>query len=46
MEINNKYHVGDKIKTKIHYLNDSRTEVDTIIVGIEPWNILTYRIHF
>lgn len=30
-----KYNIGDKVKTKIYYQNDSRTEVEAIIRGIE-----------
>ena len=30
-----KYNIGDKVRTKIHYKNDTRTEVDAIIRGIE-----------
>lgn len=30
-----KYNIGDRVKTKIHYLNDKRTEVEAIIRGIE-----------
>ena len=31
----NKYNLGDKVRTKIHYENDKRTEVDAIIRGME-----------
>ena len=31
----NKYNLGDKVRTKIHYDNDKRKEVDAIIRGIE-----------
>ena len=33
-----KYNIGDKVRTKIHYLNDSRTEVEAVIRGIELEN--------
>lgn len=29
------YSIGDRVKTKIHYQNDSRTEVEAVIRGIE-----------
>ena len=31
----NKYNLGDKVRTKIHYDNDKRKEVDAIIRGME-----------
>ena len=31
----NKYNLGDKVRTKIHYENDKRREVDAIIRGME-----------
>lgn len=34
----NKYNIGDKVKTKIHYQNDKRKEVEAIIVGVELEN--------
>ena len=47
-----KYSVKDKIKTKIHYENDERTEVEAVIYGIE-WleyedgtDIVRYKIGF
>lgn len=45
MEI--KYNVGDKVRTKIHYQNDRRKEVDATIleVKIEKDNV-SYRIDF
>lgn len=43
----NKYNVGDKVRTKIHYKNDKRKEVDAIIleVKIKKDNV-SYRINF
>lgn len=35
---NIKYNIGDKVRTKISYKNDSRTEVEAIIRGIELEN--------
>lgn len=34
----NKYIIGDKVKTKIHFNNDPRTTVEAIICGIELIN--------
>ena len=34
----NKYNIGDKIKTKIHYQNDKRNEVEAVILGVELEN--------
>ena len=31
----NKYNVGDRVKTKIHYQNDKRKVVEAIIIGAE-----------
>lgn len=31
----NKYNLNDKVRTKIHYKNDNREEVDAFICGIE-----------
>ena len=31
----NKYNLCDKVRTKIHYENDNRKEVDAFIRGIE-----------
>lgn len=43
----NKYGVGDKIKTRIHYRNDSRTEVDAVIIDIMPEkDKVDYKIEF
>lgn len=33
--VKNKYNIGDKVKTKIHYQNDKRKEVEAIVLGIE-----------
>lgn len=30
----NKYHIGDWVRTKIHYINDKRTEVNATIIGV------------
>ena len=44
----NKYNIGDKVKTKIHYQNDKRKEVEAIVVGIELENEtnIKYKIEF
>ena len=43
----NKYNVGDKVRAKIHYQNDKRTEVDAVIIGIELENDnVDYKIKF
>ena len=34
----NKYNVGDRVKTKIHYQNDKRKVVEAIIIGVELEN--------
>lgn len=31
----NKYNLSDKVRTKIHYKNDNREEVDAFVRGIE-----------
>lgn len=38
----NKYNIGDKVKAKIHYVNDSRREVEAIIIEIieNSYNIM------
>ena len=43
------YNIGDKVRTKIHYQNDNRTEVKAIIRGIELDNntdAVSYKIRF
>ena len=43
----NKYNIGDKVRTKIHYANDQRKEVEAVIHGVElDGNIIKYNIHF
>ena len=43
----NKYNTGDKVKTKIHYQNDKRKEVEAIVVGIElDETNIKYKIEF
>lgn len=45
----NKYNIGDNVRTKIHYQNDTRTEVDAIIRGVElddETNEVRYKIWF
>ena len=45
----NKFNIGDKVRTKIHYQNDSRTEVEAIIRGVEledDTDNVRYKIHF
>lgn len=45
----NKYNIGDKVKTKIHYLNDKRKEVEAIILSVElenKTNNVKYKIKF
>ena len=32
--MSNTYNIGDQIKTKIHYINDPRSEVQATIIGI------------
>ena len=45
--VKNKYNIGNKIRTRIHYLNDSRKEVDAIICGIKiEENTVKYEIDF
>ena len=43
-----KYNIGDKVRTKIHYMNDKRTEVDAVIRGInlDDTDTIKYKIHF
>ena len=44
----NKYNVGDRVKTKIHYQNDKRKVVEAIIIGVELDNEtnIKYKIEF
>lgn len=43
----NKYNIGDKVRTKIHYTNDTRKEVEAVIHGVElDGNIIKYKIYF
>ena len=45
----NKYNIGDNVRAKIHYQNDTRTEVDAVIRGIElddKTNEVRYKIWF
>lgn len=43
----NKYNVGDRIRTRIHYQNDSRKEVEATIVSVElNSDNVKYRINF
>ena len=43
----NKYNIGDKVKTKIHYQNDKRKEVEAIVLGIKLENAnIKYKIEF
>ena len=44
----NKYNVGDRVKTKIHYQNDKRKVVEAIIIGVELENEtnIKYKIEF
>lgn len=45
----NKYNIGDKVKTKIHYQNDKRKEVEAIIISVEfenKTNNVKYKIEF
>ncbi len=40
--------IGTKVRTKIHYMNDPRSEVDAVICGIEidgEKNTIKYKIH-
>ena len=43
-----KYNIGDEVRTKIHYMNDKRTEVDAVIRGIDldDTGTVRYKIHF
>lgn len=41
--------IGDKVRTKIHYENDSRREVEAVIYGVwldDETNTIKYEIHF
>lgn len=43
-----KYDIGTKVRTKIHFMNDSRKEVDAVICGINidgEENRIRYKIH-
>ena len=45
----NKYNIGDRIETKIHYKNDERTQVKATIIGVElesDMETLKYKISF
>ena len=44
----NKYNIGDKVKTKIYYQNDTRKEVEAVIIGVELDNetYVKYKIKF
>lgn len=44
----NKYNIGDKVRVKIHYQNDRRTEVVAVILRAELCdnNKTTYKIEF
>lgn len=45
---NVKYDIGTKVRTKIHYMNDPRDEVDAVVCGIEingEKNKIKYKIH-
>ena len=44
----NKYNVGDRVKTKIHYQNDKRKVVEAIIISVELENEtnIKYKIEF
>ena len=44
---NNRYNIGDKVITKIHYRNDKRKEVEAIIIGVvENKTNVKYKIKF
>lgn len=48
-EWNSKYKIGDKVRTKIHYTNDERSEVDALIIGMtvdEKNDCIKYKIRF
>lgn len=48
-KITNKYNTGDRVKTKIHFMNDPRTTVEATIIGIELiicTNEIRYKINF
>ena len=45
----NKYNIGDRIRTKIHYQNDKRKEVEASILAVEletRTDKVKYKIHF
>ena len=43
----NEYNVGDRVRTRIHYQNDNRKEVEATIVGVElNSDNVKYRINF
>ena len=44
----NKYHIGDWVRTKIHFTNDKRTEVNAIIVAVFKNTVggIDYKINF
>lgn len=43
----NKYTIGDRVKTKIHYQNDRRNEVEATILSVElKSDEVKYKIHF
>lgn len=45
----NKYNIGDRIKGKIRYSNDTRKEIEAIILGaefVDKINIIRYKIEF
>lgn len=43
----NKYNVGDRVRARIHYRNDSRKEVEATIVSVEMnSDNVKYKINF
>ena len=45
----NKYNIGDRIKGKILYSNDTRKEIEAIILGaefVDKINTIRYKIEF
>lgn len=45
----NRYNIGDRVRAKIHYSNDSRTVEEAVIRGIEledESDNIRYKIHF
>ncbi len=43
-----KYDIGTKVRTKVHFMNDRRREVEAVICGIEidgEKNEIKYKIH-